>query len=384
MNPSPIVKTVKRGALFIHIRQYDDGRYGFDYKPDDHSRSKVRLKDVGSAIGRAEELIGLGHAGKASLLSINPEELAEFLRWRAAQRKSPSIPEIVDAFMATKEELEARQELSEKHVRDLRGTLKKFAERFTMRIDQVERSTVEDWLNDQDTGPRRFNNMRTHLVALVHFARDHNWLSMDKHPIEKIPRRKVKARKETYTPDELKRILKAVPLEWLPAVVLGAFAGIRPEEVCPDPRSHKPPLRWENIKWAKGHVEILPEVAKDGRKRWAPLGEAAVAFLAGWKNARGRIVPAVRMSDLTATWARLAGLPQNKWRFDALRHSFASYRLAIIEDIPKLTLEMGNSAKMVHDHYLDLKTEAEAIEYFAIRPEHIRLELLPANVVQFA
>jgi integrase len=131
-------------------------------------------------------------------------------------------------------------------------------------------------------------------------------------------------------------------------------------------------------------VEILPEVAKDGRKRWAPLGEAAVAFLAGWKNARGRIVPAVRMSALTATWARLAGLPQNKWRFDALRHSFASYRLAIIEDIPKLTLEMGNSAKMVHDHYLDLKTEAEAIEYFAIRPEHIRLELLPANVVQFA
>jgi len=53
---------------------------------------------------------------------------------------------------------------------------------------------------------------------------------------------------------------------------------------------------------------------------------------------------------------------------DALRHSFASYRLALTQNMAALALEMGNSPDMIHRHYLDLKHDDEGSEWFAIRP----------------
>jgi integrase len=389
MKAATIRQTVRRGALYINVREYHDGpkgtiRYGFDYKPDDYTREKIRRNALPDAISKAEELLGVGHAGKASLLSINPNELAEFLRWKESQRKSPTVPEIVSAFMDEKRALQAKRELSEKHVRDLWGTLKEFAKAFTQRLDELERMPVETWLNDQQTGPRRFNNLRTHLVALVHFARAHNWITTEVTSIEQIPRRKVTTKKETYTPEELKRILQSVPTEWLPAIVFGAFCGVRPEEICPDPKSHKPPLRWENVMWTKLKVEVPADVSKDGRRRWTPICDAAMAFISRWRQSKGRMVPDLRMSDFTAKWATKAQLPQKKWKYDALRHSYASYRLAITNDIAALSLEMGNSVKMIHDHYLDLQHEDVAQEWFGLTPEKCGLTLVPDNVVQFA
>jgi hypothetical protein len=35
--------------------------------------------------------------------------------------------------------------------------------------------------------------------------------------------------------------------------------------------------------------------------------------------------------------------PPFKWKQNGLRHSYASYRLAVMEDVSKLSLELGNS-----------------------------------------
>lgn len=385
MTKSPTVKTVRHGSLSIDVKRFTDGRFGFDYKPTEHERQKVRLQNLDDAVVRAEELLGVGQAGKLSLLHINPDEYAEFLQWKAARRAaSPLIPAIANSFLEEKRRLQNAKELSEKHVRDLDGVITKFSEMFKGRLNELERQPVEQWINGLGIGPRRFNNLRTHLVCLVNYARSHNWISAEVHPIEQIPRRKVTTKKETYTPTELGRILQAVPTEWLPAIVLGAFCGLRPEEICPDMKSHKPPLKWENVLWAKSKIDVPAAVAKDGRRRFVPLCDAAMAFLARWRNARGRVVPNEKMSALTASWARTAKLPHSKWKYDALRHSYASYRLAITSDIAALSLEMGNSVKMIHDHYLDLQFEETAIEYFGIRPEKLGLNLQPDNIVQFA
>ena len=56
------------------------------------------------------------------------------------------------------------------------------------------------------------------------------------------------------------------------------------------------------------------------------------------------------------------------WLPDALRHSYASYRLAIIHDIPRLSLEMGNSPAIIKAHYLNLKHDDEGKAWFALRP----------------
>jgi hypothetical protein len=68
---------------------------------------------------------------------------------------------------------------------------------------------------------------------------------------------------------------------------------------------------------------------------------------------------------LTRKWAEAAGI---KWKSDALRHSYASYKLALTHDMAALALEMGNSPAMIFRHYLDLKHEEEAQAWFAARP----------------
>ena len=70
----------------------------------------------------------------------------------------------------------------------------------------------------------------------------------------------------------------------------------------------------------------------------------------------------MKMSNMTSRWGKKAGI---EWKSDGLRHSYASYRLAMTCDLQALSLEMGNSPRILHDHYLDLKHEDEAVEWFS-------------------
>jgi hypothetical protein len=63
-----------------------------------------------------------------------------------------------------------------------------------------------------------------------------------------------------------------------------------------------------------------------------------------------------------------------KWKSNALRHSYASYRFADIGDAGRVAGELGNSAAIVHKHYRELVKPAAAKTWFAILPE------APANV----
>ena len=57
-----------------------------------------------------------------------------------------------------------------------------------------------------------------------------------------------------------------------------------------------------------------------------------------------------------------------RWKPNALRHSYASYRLADIKDAARVALEMGNSPAMLFRNYRELVTEKQAAEWFAVLP----------------
>ena len=52
-----------------------------------------------------------------------------------------------------------------------------------------------------------------------------------------------------------------------------------------------------------------------------------------------------------------------------MRHSFGSYRTAVTQNIAQVALEMGNTPKMVQDHYRELVTEKQGKEFFSIMPD---------------
>ena len=56
------------------------------------------------------------------------------------------------------------------------------------------------------------------------------------------------------------------------------------------------------------------------------------------------------------------------WKHNALRHSFISYRMAILKDENKVALESGNSPKVIFESYRELVTEQDAKAWFSIEP----------------
>ena len=57
-----------------------------------------------------------------------------------------------------------------------------------------------------------------------------------------------------------------------------------------------------------------------------------------------------------------------EWIPNGLRHSYGSYRLGQVQDVAKVSFEMGNSPQVVHRHYKELVTEAQAKAWFDLRP----------------
>lgn len=368
MKPAASVKVLRVGSLKIHVRRYGDGRFGFDHSSPAGARVKVRVKDETEAIRRANEMLTEGRAGKVERW-IPEEEYMELLQLRAQRKLSAPVPGLVTAFLDSRR----RKGVTSATVRAVSATLTPFAEAFPIPVADLSARAVEQWLDAKAKAPRTWNNMRANIVALVRYARRDGLLPAELTPVEKIEPRKVRVIVQTYTPAELEALLSVVPREWLPFIVLGAFCGLRPAEIAADQRGGgwKPSLRWENINWDKRKVDVPAEVSKVRKRRFVPICDAALAYLADWRKATGVIQPFKHVHLYTKVWGEKAGCG---WKPDALRHSYASYRLALTHDLPALALEMGNSPAMIHRHYLDLKHEDEAAAWFALRPS------APANV----
>ncbi len=60
-----------------------------------------------------------------------------------------------------------------------------------------------------------------------------------------------------------------------------------------------------------------------------------------------------------------------KWKKNALRHSFISYRVAETQDVPQVALEAGNSPQIIFQHYRELVRPKEAKAWFAIDPDSV-------------
>jgi integrase len=65
-------------------------------------------------------------------------------------------------------------------------------------------------------------------------------------------------------------------------------------------------------------------------------------------------------------------IEQFPWPQDCLRHSFASYHLAMFESAEKTALQMGhNSTDMLFRHYRELVTKEQAEKFWALMPRTV-------------
>jgi integrase len=275
---------------------------------------------------------------------------------RRHRHSDKPVQEVVDQLLATKE----RDGLSLRYIQSLRGHLKNgFAQAFRTNIGSITASMIDEWLAGLAIGPRARNNIRMSIVTLFQYARAHGYLPKDQRTeAEHVTRAKDRGGKiEILQPRELDKLFKKANAEASLYLALGAFTGVRSAELIR--------LEWQDVNFNRGHIIVGKEKSKTATRRLVPIQSNLMQWLAPYRGFTGRVFSSEHAADRTIAFAK----KHVKWPSNALRHSFATYRLAMTNDAAKVALEMGNSPQMLFRDYRELADEHDAKAWFAIAPE---------------
>lgn len=267
-----------------------------------------------------------------------------------------TFAEVADLFVRTK----TAAGMSAVYLRSLRHYFRRLKIHFGSRL--VGDITVRDIERVQQPSKLSAvskNNTRRVLVTLFRWAQTQGYLQSDR---KTAPERTMTfplpdVAPTIFTPGELLKIIGASTRNLLLHLVIGAFAGIRSAEIGR--------LEWSEILWEQGYIEIKARKAKTKARRLVPLLPNLRAWLEPHRHRTGFVC---RPPNVAYRLHYLGDKAGCGWRQNALRHSFASYRLAHVQDAAKVALEMGNSPDKLFRHYRELVTPAAAEQWFSIVP----------------
>jgi integrase len=251
--------------------------------------------------------------------------------------------------------------MSKVYLADLRKRFGHFSRDFGDRpVADITVEEVDDWLRNLKLAPKSRANYRANIGVLFSYAVRRRML--DFNPILHTAKPKLPDNPpEIFKVDELRTLLEAANAttdDVLPMLAIGAFTGLRDAEIRR--------LHWSEVDLVRGHVEVKGANAKGARRRIVPMQPNLLAWLQPYSGLSGSVVPKGARKKLERVRAA-AGL--TKWPKNGLRHSFASYRLAAINDAPKVSAELGHtSPAMLYNVYRELVLPSEAERYWKIEP----------------
>jgi len=310
------------------------------------ARTGIPLHSVAHEFARCFDI--LGHGGIV-------EAARYFKKHVEAGLPAISVADAVNRFTEAKKD----EGMSDLYLKDIRGYLGRFAGHFQCNIATIQPEDLRAYLGAMKVGPVAKNNHRRLLVALFNFARNEGWLRANEETTaQRLGAYKVKESEvEIFTPSEVAKLLANAEEDFLPWIVLIAFGGVRNEEL-------RKGLVWESINFDRGYLIVPAQIAKTNRKRKIDLPENALEWLAPYRNRTGPIFD----KDFRKPLKRACDTARVKYKRNALRHSFGSYRMETVKNAGQVALEMGNSAAIVMKHYFDILEARAAREYWKIRP----------------
>ena len=283
---------------------------------------------------------------------------------------------------------------------------------FKCTVSNVTAEAVDQWLQSLEVGPQTRKHHRRTLISLFRFAQRKNFLPSGLTEADKSETITVHDRPiEAYTPEQAAYLAGHMPKRWRAYTVLALFSGLRPAELFR--------LDWADIK--NDHIEVKASGSKVKVRRIVPISTNLAAWLETIPNKKGPIVPIVKkvmkgknlkskkekdtveklharqaqqlsiaLRETVANAIAKAKNPKATQAekdlaegfnviHDGLRHSYISYRVPILKDLPAVALEAGNSVEVIQEHYNKVSTEKEAKRYFSINPPSI-----PKNLYSFA
>ncbi len=314
------------------------------------------------------------HEYKQARELLNGASLVDAARFYARHHGSGIKRKTV--AVAVDEMIEAKKQkgVSELYLADLRYRLGTFAQAFHCNVNSLVPDDLAQFLAARKLSPRSYNNFLRVLRTFFRYAQKQDWLSKEADLLARVEERTAKrAPVEIFTPAQLAALLRHSPAQLQPCVALAAFAGIRAEEILR--------LDWLDVEKFPGFIEVAAHKAKTASRRIVPIAENLAKWLAVAPRVEGRIWPHSKAWFFEAI-RNAASAAKLKWAHNAPRHSYISYRLAEIHDQNRVALEAGTSPKMIHQHYRELVTPAQAASWFSVAPEVAQnvISIASANV----
>ncbi|MBX7259622.1 MAG: tyrosine-type recombinase/integrase [Candidatus Hydrogenedentes bacterium] len=281
---------------------------------------------------------------------------AEYVRDHAAPLSARrTIDELLSDYATTKEAA-GRRPMTVKSIRYRCG---RFVEAFKGRTaDSFSTEELETWFTREKfkgetrAGMRRallgfFNHAIKRKAARANPANDLERPSRD----DELP--------DAFTVDEVRKILTtAATIEphTVPYYAIGFFAGLRTAELDG--------LDWREIDFENKTIKVLPATAKKRRTRFVDMADNLIAWLRQHRKTQGPIDGHRHDVDRVR---RKSGV---EWKPNGMRHSFASYHLAMHENAAKTALQLGHRRQeIVFDHYRQLVRKSDAEKYWTVYPD---------------
>jgi hypothetical protein len=239
-------------------------------------------------------------------------------------------------------------------------------------LSNVDHVFINKWIAGIDGSERTRRNYFDGVSLLFRHAKENGWYPLEKQPPTEHANRPEAENPqiEIFSPEEGAALLKAASELGSPAfpvIAIVGWSGCRTEEVAPE-FSDKGRLCWDDLLWAdryrdleneddkptEDQIHVTPEAAKKTRKkdlrRYIPLLANLAEMLRPFRGKRGAIY-SMDAPVINKEFARIAKKAEVKWKRNALRHSYGTYRSAVTKNVPAVAFEMGNTVEMVQRHY---------------------------------
>ena len=334
------------------------------------------LEKEGGQLGLLEALNQFFEAkrllvGKATTV---PDAVRGYLKvQQRAKLEEISFPELVEKYIVW-----VKAQKSRRYSLDMRARLRTAAKTLKKNIADIKTADIDEWLQGmKKLSGRTKNNYRTAVRTLFRYARDKNYLPRQEKTEAEFASRYAEDPTdiEIYTVAQIKTLLTHITPRMVPFVALGAFAGLRSAEITR--------LEWKHVRFDTNVIVVPVTVAKTSNRRLAPILPVLRAWLKPFERDNGKVLVDILDEFALAKALNTAfqemrdkeGKLLIKNLHNGLRHSFVSYRVSVTQNVHQVSLESGNTPRVVFSNYRELVEDPKQAEaYFKIMPTKARLK----------
>ena len=296
-----------------------------------------------------------------------------FAKHEAPLEYDTSIGVLVDSFIEYKKSSGVRPQTLLQYSKNLNDFKETFGKRNAPTISHLD---LDKYLSAWDKSPTSQKARKVSINTFFNYVIEKGII--DSNPTSKV---KLKTRLRNKKPPEIwecddalhiinsayqeynkKLIDDYCPLDLYIYLAIGFLSGIRPQEIRR--------LKWKDIDLKKEKITIRPQVAKERKARVVTIQPSLLKHLKRFRseiaNDGNSYVICITKDVLRNRRNRLMKRLLKVWKQDAMRHTFATYHIAMF-GVDSTRRILGHTVdRLMFEYYIGIaeNSEADAQKYF--------------------